>query len=111
MQVGMSELAEKLADLERGQIVVLTGYPDQGESEWHVNTAAKVGAGTNRRLAIILQAADVGEHWITVAVERDGDEWTIGDFAAFEGEPPSGGADEAAVPLDQREVDLVRIEG
>jgi len=110
LQVGMTELAEKLADIERGQIVDLTGYPDEGESEWHVNAADQVAAGANRRLAIILQAADVGEHWITVAVEREGGEWTIGDFAAFEGKPPSGGGDEAAIPLDQDEVDLVRIE-
>lgn len=106
----MTDLAEKLTDLERGQIVVLSGYPDDDESEWHVNTAAQVGAGATRRLAIILQAADVGEHWITIALEGDADGWTIGDFAAFEGEPPSGGGDKAAIPLDQDEIDLVRIE-
>ena len=106
----MTDLAEKLTDIERGQIVILSGYPDEGESEWHVNTAAQGGAGATRRLAIILQAADVGEQWITIAVEADGDDWTIGDFAAFEGEPPSGGSDEAAIPLDQNEIDLVRIE-
>lgn len=108
--VGMTDLAEKLTDIERGQIVVIKGYPDEGESEWHVNTAAQVGAGATRRLAIILQAADVGEQWITIAVEADGDDWTIGDFAAFEGVPPSGGGDEAAIPLDQNEIELVRIE-
>lgn len=107
----MSQLARKFADVERGHVVILAGYPETGEeSEWHVNTAATVGTGANERKAIILQAADVGARWITVALERSGDSWEVGDFAAFEGEPPSGSGDEAAIPIDPDSVDLVRIE-
>lgn len=110
-QASMTQLARKFADVERGHIVILAGYPETGEeSEWHVNTAAVVGAGANERKAIILQAADVGERWITVALERTGNTWSIGEFAAFEGEPPSGMSDESAIPIDPSDVDLVRIE-
>lgn len=107
----MSPLARKFADVERGHIVILSGYPEPGEeSEWHVNTAAEIGSGSAMRKAVILQAADVEAHWITVALERAGDTWDIGDFAAFEGEPPSGAGDEAAIPLDPSTVELLRIE-
>lgn len=105
----MTTLADEFADIERGDTVVIAGYPDDGESEWHVNTAAQVGAGSNQRLAIILQAADVGENWITIALRRKDGGWTIDDFAAFEGKPPSGGGDEAAIPIEPDDIDIVRV--
>lgn len=107
----MAELAQELSIVERGDILVLKGYPDDTESEWHVNTAAHMGEGPNRRVAVILQAADVGEQWLTIALVRQGGEWSIDDFAAFEGEPPKGGGDEAAIPIDPSDIELVSIEG
>lgn len=85
-------------------------FPDDDEPVWHDHTAAQVGTGDNQRIAIILHAADVGENWIPIALEREGGGWTIGEFAAFEGEPPSGEGDEAAIPLDSDGIDFVRIE-
>lgn len=108
----MAELAEELSIVERGDILVLAGYPEGGgESRWHVNTAAHLGEGANRRVAVILQPADVGEQWLTIALRRKGGEWSIDDFAAFEGEPPTGGGDEAAIPIDPDDIELVSIEG
>jgi len=105
----MSVLGRKFADLEKGHIAILEGYPEQGEeSKWRVNTSAEIGPGSQR--AIIMQAADTSTQWITVALRKSGDTWEIDDFAGFEGEPPKGGGDEAAISIDPQDVELLRIE-
>ena len=53
---------------------------------------------------------DAQDHWLIIAMAREGDEWTIDDFAAFEGKAPRGGSDEAAEPIDPEGVELVRIQ-
>lgn len=106
----MAELPEELSIVERGDILVIAGYPDENESEWHVNSATHFGEGPNRRAAIILQAADTSDQFLTIALEREGGEWSIDDFAAFEGEsPPTGG--DAGELVDPSGVELIRIEG
>lgn len=107
----MAELADELSIIERGDILVITGYPDESESEWHVNSATHFGEGADRRSAIILQAANMGKQFLTIALERKGGDWSIDDFAAFEGESPTGGGGEAAISVDPEDIELVSIEG
>lgn len=70
----MAKLAEELSIIERGDNIVITGFPDKNESEWHVNSATHFGEGPNRRAAIILQAADKSNQFLTVALEREAGE-------------------------------------
>lgn len=106
----MTELAGQLSIVDRGDTLVITGYPDEKESEWHVNSATHFGEGPDRRAAIILQAADKSSQFLTIALERKSGEWSIDDFAAFEGKtPPTGGG--AGESVDPSAVEVIRIEG
>lgn len=106
----MTGLADELSIVERGDLLVLAGYPDESESEWHVNSAEHIEKGSKRRVAIILQAAGAGEHWLTVTLEREAEEWEIDDLAAFEGKAPTGGRGESADAIDPTDIELVSIQ-
>lgn len=88
---------------------MLSGYPSDDESSWHVNSAEHVTAGDRQRAAIILQAADKQDHWLTIAIEQKGDEWEIDDLTAFEGRSPTG-ADGAGEAVDPSDIELLEIE-
>lgn len=88
---------------------MLSGYADDGESSWHVNSAEHVTAGDRQRAAIILQAADKQDHWLTIAIEQRGDEWEIDDFAAFEGRAPTGTGD-AGKAVDPSDIEILEIQ-
>lgn len=102
-------MGELFSEVEQGDTVVLTGYPDEEESEWHVNTAEQVSHGSVKRMAIILQAEDMSETWLTVILQLDDSEWHVDDIAAFEGEPPSGGRGEAAIPIDSDKIEFITL--
>lgn len=106
----MPDLAHELSIVERGDVLVISGYPDDSESEWHVNSSEHISKGSKRRVAIILQAAGAGDHWLTIALEREdeGGEWEVDDLAVFEGKLPTGG-DESAKSIDSDEIALVSI--
>ena len=110
MHAFMPGLADELSIVELGDTLALSGYPEAGESKWHGHSAEHITRGSIRRAAIILQAVDAQDHWLTIAMEREGEDWTIDDFAAFEGKAPRGGSDEAAEPIDPGDVELVRIQ-
>lgn len=72
MHAFMPGLADELSIVERGDTLVLSGYPEAGESKWHVNSAEHITLGSLRRAAIILQSVDAQDHWLTITMERGG---------------------------------------
>lgn len=106
----MPGLADELSWVERGDVLILSGYPTDEAHEWHVNIAEHVTGGPSRRMAIVLQAADFNDHWLTIALEQQGDEWIIDDFAAFEGKSPPGADEEGKLAIDPDAIDLVDIQ-
>lgn len=67
----------------------------------------RLARGPDQRKVIILQAADANRSWLTAALYSEGSGWRIDDFTAFEGEPPSGGVDEAVIPIDPDEIEFI----
>jgi hypothetical protein len=103
-------LLDELAALEPRQRVILTGYPDGGESEWLVNDAPRIGSGQSLTKIVVLQAGDASEHWVAVILNRTKAGWELERLSGFEGEKPSGlTADEHGTDLDPDSIEVVEV--
>ena len=108
----MTNLAEELSIVERGDVLVISGYPISNEkSRWHVNSSTHFGEGADRRAAIILQRADGVDEFLTITLDREDGDWSIDDFAAFEGRKPPTGDSSGGKAVDPSEIENVRIDG
>lgn len=104
-----NSLAADLAKVNPRQIVRLRGYPDDGESEWHVNKAIQM-QGAKTTIAIVLQKIDASEHWITAVLNESASGWVFETLTAFEGEKPADiTADEHGNHLDADDLEVVDI--
>lgn len=106
----MPRLADELSWVERGDVLILSGFPTDEEHEWHVNIAEHVTGGPSRRMAIVLQASGASDQWLTIALEQQEVEWTIDQLAAFEGDSPSDADQEGEVAIDPEILELVDIQ-
>lgn len=107
----MESFVSDIVTVETHQTLVLSGYPETGESEWHVNKSIQLGTPGDVTKAIVLQAADASQHWILITLDQKKSGWTLDTLCSFEGEKPASlSAKEHSNNINPDSIEVVEIQ-